>query len=189
MAVKVAVMASGGGTNFENLVNHSEEIGIDVQILITDRGDAGVIRRAEKFAIPCRTFERRDFDSKAAHERTILETLRQYEVEYVLLAGFMRILSSDFIHAYERRIINLHPSLLPAFKGKQGIEDAYDYGVKVTGVTIHFVDSGIDTGEIIAQEPVLIGENDTFETLENNIHALEHALYPQAIKKVIEGVE
>ncbi|AKG73635.1 phosphoribosylglycinamide formyltransferase [Salinicoccus halodurans] len=189
MAVKVAVLASGGGSNFENLVDHSDEIGIAVQVLITDHSDAYAVKRAEKFGIPAHAFERRKFDSKMAHEQAILEILYEYEVEYVLLAGYMRILSRNFIHAFEHHIINLHPSLLPSFKGRNGIEDAFNYGVKVTGVTIHFVDAGIDTGEIIAQEPIIIGENDTLEMLETKIHRLEYELYPKALKKVIEGVE
>lgn len=189
MAVKVAVLASGGGTNFENLMNHADTIGIDIELLITDHGDAGAVGRAEKTGVPCRVFERCDYDSKTEHEAAVLATLAEFEVEYVLLAGYMRILSSGFIHAYERRIINLHPSLLPAFKGRNGIEDAFNYGVKVTGVTIHFVDAGIDTGEIIAQKHVLIDDGDTLEILEDKIHELEYALYPKAIKKVIEGVE
>lgn len=189
MAVRVAVLASGGGTNFENLMNHSGAIGIDVQVLITDHSDAGAVGRAEKAGVPSRIFERHDYDSKAAHEAAVLAALAEFEVEYVLLAGYMRILSSGFIHAYEGRIINLHPSLLPAFKGRKGIEDAFNYGVKVTGVTIHFVDAGIDTGEIIAQKHVLIDAGDTLEMLEDKIHELEYALYPKAVKKVIEGVE
>src|SRR5699024_5325461 len=128
-------------------------------------------------------------ESGESHEHAILEALHEYEVEYVLLAGYMRILSRHFIQAYEHRIINLHPSLLPSFKGRNGIADAFDYGVKVTGVTIHFVDAGIDTGEIIAQEAIEISENDTLEVLENKIHSLEYELYPRALKKVIEGVE
>ncbi len=189
MAVKVAVLASGGGTNFENLVNHSVDIGMDIQVLITDHANAGAIGRAERAEIPSRVFERGDYDSKAAHEWAILETLYECEVEYVLLAGYMRILSRDFIQAFENHIINLHPSLLPAFKGRNGIEDAFNYGVKVTGVTIHYVDAGIDTGKIIAQVPVMIEESDTLGMLEDKIHELEYELYPKAVKKVIEGVE
>lgn len=189
MVVKVAVLASGSGTNFENLVKHSESIGIDIKVMITDHSDTYAIKRAAQSAIPNRVIERRNHDSKAAHERAILEALYAFEVEYVLLAGYMRILSRDFIQAFEHRIINMHPSLLPAFKGRNGIEDAFNYGVKVTGVTIHYVDAGIDTGEIIAQEPVMIDNNDTLGMLEKKVHRLEYALYPKALKKMIEGVE
>ena len=189
MAVKAAVLASGGGSNFENLVRHAGCIGIDIEVMVTDQQDAHAIRRAGRLGVPVRVFQRGDFESGAAHEHAMTEALHEFEVEYVLLAGYMRILSRHFIEAYEHRIINLHPSLLPSFKGKNGIADAYDYGVKVTGVTVHFVDSGIDTGEIIAQEAIEISENDTLESLEEKIHSLEYELYPKALKKVIEGVE
>src|SRR5699024_9128738 len=161
MVVKVAVLASGGGSNFENLVRHAGGIGIDIEVMVTDHGDAHAISRAGKLGVPARVFQRGDFESVAAHEQAILEALHEFEVEYVVLAGYMRILSRDFIEAYAHRIINLHPSLLPSFKGKNEIADGYDYGVKVTGVTVHFVDSGIDTGEIIAKEAIEISDNDT----------------------------
>lgn len=187
MDSKVAVMASGGGSNFENIAKESSGIGVDISVLITDHRDSFAVKRAENFGIPYHVIERADYASKTAHEAEILKILTEYEVEYILLAGYMRILSEHFISTYDRRIINLHPSLLPSFKGKNGIEDAFSYGVKVTGVTIHYVDTGIDTGEIIMQEPVIISEDDTLRTLEEKIHQLEYKLYPQAVKNVIEG--
>lgn len=116
-----------------------------------------------------------------------MSALADFEIDYIVLAGFMRILSADFINRYENKIINLHPSLLPAFKGKNGIEDAFNYGVKVTGVTVHFVDAGIDTGKIIDQTAVIIEDGDTLATLEEKIHQTEYELYPAALKKVFDG--
>lgn len=186
MATRVAVLASGGGTNFENLARHASGIGMEIAVLISDNHDAFAITRAQKLGIPHQVHSRNDFDSKVAHEAAMLETLAAHNVSYVLLAGFMRILSPYFIESYAHRIINLHPSLLPSFKGRDGIRDAYEYGVKVTGVTIHYVDAGIDTGEIIAQVPVQIEAGDTLEDVENKIHAVEYSLYPAAIKKVLK---
>lgn len=153
MATRVAVLASGGGTNFENLAHRAGDIGIEIAVLVTDSADAFAIHRAERLGIPYVVHPRGEHPSKSAHESAIIETLRAYDISYVLLAGYMRILSAGFIESFERSIINVHPSLLPSFKGRDGIRDAYEYGVKVTGVTVHFVDAGIDTGEIIDQMP------------------------------------
>lgn len=186
MATRVAVLASGGGTNFENLAHRAGDIGIEIAVLVTDSADAFAINRAERLGIPCVVHARGDHPSKAAHESAIIETLRTYDISYVLLAGYMRILSAGFIESFERSIINVHPSLLPSFKGRDGIRDAYEYGVKVTGVTVHFVDAGIDTGEIIDQMPVMIEAGDTLEAVAHKIHETEYALYPKAIKKVLK---
>ena len=186
MATRVAVLASGGGTNFENLAHRAGDIGMEISVLITDNKDAFAITRAERLGIPCVVHARGDHPSKAAHESAIMKTLGAYDISYILLAGYMRILSAPFIERFERRIINVHPSLLPSFKGRDGIRDAYEYGVKVTGVTVHFVDAGIDTGEIIDQVPVMIEAGDTLEAVARKIHETEYALYPKAIKKVLK---
>ncbi len=187
MATRVAVFASGGGTNFSNLARHAQEIGIEIVLLISDNREAYSLRRAEALGIESLVCTISDYGSKATQEAAMIRALQRLDVEYILLAGYMRILGAAFISTYEDRIINLHPSLLPAFKGRNGIEDAYDYGVKVTGVTIHLVDAGIDTGRIIAQEPVRINPEDSLEDLERKIHQLEYQLYPQALKKFLEG--
>lgn len=189
MATRVAVLASGGGTNFENLAHRAGDIGMEIAVLITDDPDAFAITRAERLGIPYAVHARTDYPSKEAHEAAIIETLGEYAISYVLLAGYMRILSARFIERFERRIINVHPSLLPSFKGRDGIRDAYEYGVKVTGVTIHFVDAGIDTGEIIDQMPVMIEAGDTLDAVTRKIHETEYALYPKAIKKVLKERE
>lgn len=187
MVKNIAVLASGGGSNFENLALKSSENGFEIKVLITDSPDAFAVKRAGKLNIPSAIVDRSAYSNKQKFEQGIREALADFDIDYIVLAGFMRILSADFINAYKNHIINLHPSLLPSFKGRNGIEDAYNYGVKVTGVTIHYVDAGIDTGKIIAQTAVLIEENETLHSLEEKIHQVEYDLYPAALKKVLDG--
>ena len=187
MVSNIAVFASGGGSNFENLALKSAESGFDIKVLIVDSPNAFAVKRAEKLNIPSIIINRGVYSSKRDFEKAIKKALSDFTVDYIVLAGFMRILSAEFINAYKDRIINLHPSLLPSFKGRNGIEDAYNYGVKVTGVTVHYVDAGIDTGKIIEQTAVIIEEDDTLQSLEEKIHQTEYELYPEALKKVLNG--
>ena len=187
MVSNIAVFASGGGSNFENLALKSAESGFDIKVLIADSPDAFAVKRAEKLNIPSVIIDRGAYADKQKFEKDIREALSGFNIDYIVLAGFMRILSAEFINAYKDRIINLHPSLLPSFKGRNGIIDAYNYGVKVTGVTVHYVDAGIDTGKIIAQTAVIIEEDDTLLSLEEKIHQTEYELYPEALKKVLDG--
>lgn len=182
---RVAVFASGGGTNFENLVRKQEEIGIDIVLLISDYNEAYAIQRAINHDVDYIVVEREKYAAKAEFESDILSVMRMYNIEYILLAGFMRILSADFVGRYPRKIINIHPSLLPDFKGADAIGDAFRAGVRETGVTVHFVDAGIDTGEIIAQVPVDVAPEDTLEELENKVHSIEYQLYPQAVRMIL----
>ncbi|MCD2136506.1 phosphoribosylglycinamide formyltransferase [Salinicoccus halitifaciens] len=182
---RVAVFASGGGTNFENLVRKQDEIGIDIVLLISDYNEAYAIQRAINHDVDYIVVEREKYGTKSEFESDILSVMKMYDVEYILLAGFMRILSADFVDRYPRKIINIHPSLLPDFKGADAIGDAFRAGVSKTGVTVHFVDAGIDTGEIIAQVPVDVAPDDTLETLENKIHSIEYQLYPQAVRMIL----
>ncbi|MBU1125592.1 MAG: phosphoribosylglycinamide formyltransferase, partial [Candidatus Omnitrophica bacterium] len=131
--------------------------------------------------------KREDFVSKKDFEARIIEVLKEHRVDLVVLAGFMRLLGSTLINAYRGRIMNIHPALLPSFKGSQGIKDAFEYGVKATGVTLHFVDEEMDHGPIILQETLAILENDTLASLEERVHKLEHRLYPEAIRLYVEG--
>lgn len=186
---RVAVFASGGGTNFENLVQKQAETGIEIVVLISDYNPAYAIQRAIDKGIDYIVVEREKYGTKTDFESDILSVLKMYDVDYILLAGYMRILSADFIEEYPRRIINIHPSMLPDFKGANGIEDAFNSGVTETGVTVHFVDAGIDTGDIIAQVPVEIAPDDTLADLEYKIHSIEHQLYPQAVKMVLAKAE
>lgn len=185
MLKRVAVLASGGGSNFGNLVNEADKIGIKVAGLIVDKKDAYAIKRAESLGIPFKIVSKQNLDSKAEFEQKMIDIIEDWCCEYILLAGFMSILSPKFIQMYERRILNIHPSLLPAFKGAHGIRDAFNYGVKISGVTVHYVDSGVDTGEIIMQRAVDLSDEDTLQTFEEKIHQAEYSLYPEAIQKMI----
>lgn len=187
MTKKVVIFASGGGSNFENLVLKSKDIGMDVLCLIVDQPNAYAIDRAKKLNIPHHVIDRKNFQTKTEFEKKIKETLAEKEPDYLLLAGFMRILSTEFVEQYDRKIINIHPSLLPSFKGANAIQDAFMYGVKVSGVTIHYVDSGVDTGEIIAQEAIIIKDKDSLDSFEDKIHQLEYDLYPSTLKKLFKG--
>ena len=181
--VNIAIFASGSGSNFENIA--TSDLNIDIKVLIVDNKDAKAIERAKRLNVPYKVVELTG-KTKDQFEQEILDILKRENVEYILLAGFMKILSAAFIEQYDHKIINIHPSLLLSFKGKDGILDAYNYGVKVSGVTVHYVDSGIDTGEIIDQTPVIIEDDDTLETFEDKIHKAEYDLYIRALKKVLE---
>lgn len=186
---KIAVFASGSGTNFQAIIDaiQSGTVEATVQLLVCDRKDAYCVKRAEKENIPVFTFTAKEFESKAAYEKIILEKLHEYDVEFIVLAGYMRLIGDTLLSAYQGKIVNIHPSLLPSFPGKDAIGQALAAGVKVTGVTIHYVDEGMDTGPIIEQEPVTIDENDTLDTLAEKIHAVEHKLYPAVLQKLFQA--
>ena len=181
---KIAVFASGNGSNLQALINHSlaKDINGDISIVFSNNPEAYALKRAENHSIKTYCFSQKDFDSRKDFDRKILELMLINEIDLICLAGYMLLLNNEFIKEYENRIINIHPSLLPSFKGMHGIKDAFEYGVKVTGVTVHFVDSELDHGPIIIQKAVEIGENDTVETLEEKIHKTEHFIYPLAIE-------
>lgn len=181
---RLAVFASGNGTNFEALVN--ADLPAKICVLVCDQADVPVIERAKRHRIPVIMSLPQKGVRKAERERVLLQALAPYHVTGLILAGYMRIVGSTLLKAFPRRIINIHPALLPSFPGRQGIEDAYNAGVKVTGVTIHYVDGGVDTGEIIAQEAVYRSEDDTLASLEAKIHQVEHQLYPKTVRQLIE---
>jgi phosphoribosylglycinamide formyltransferase-1 len=184
---KIAIFASGSGTNFEVLVNKVEEgfINAKVVLMVCDNPNAYVIERAKNHNINSFIFNPRDYDKKSEYEAIIVEKLRELDVDLICLAGYMRICGKTFLAAYEGKIINIHPALLPSFKGAHGILDAFNYGVKVYGVTIHYVDSGMDSGKIIEQRAFYYDGKDIDE-LETKIHAVEHELYPLVVKKMCE---
>lgn len=183
---KILVFASGRGSNFVNLVKQSEQSNYRIIALIVDNPEAHAIEEAKKLDIPYYVVMRQMDESKARHEEKIKNYLETIPFDFIALAGYMRILSPEFVKKYNKRIINIHPSLLPAFKGPNAIIDAFNYGVRVSGVTIHYVDAGIDTGKIIEQEIVYIDDDETLETFKEKIHELEHELYPKVIKRLIE---
>jgi phosphoribosylglycinamide formyltransferase-1 len=183
----IAIFASGSGSNFQAIIDAIQEGKLDAQVnlLVCDQPNAFVIERAKNAGIPSFVFQAKQFKSKEAYETEIVQELNKRDVEFVVLAGYMRLIGSVFLNEYQGRIVNIHPSLLPAFPGKDAIGQAIRAGVKESGVTVHFVDEGMDTGPIIAQESVSIDVNDTSESLQPKIHAIEHKLYPAVLQKLI----
>jgi phosphoribosylglycinamide formyltransferase-1 len=184
-----AVLASGNGSNLEAIIKavKARKIKANLAVVISDKTDAFALVRARKAKIPAVVINPKDFSDRESFDRALVDLLRQNKVDFIVLAGFMRILSPLFIKAYSHKILNIHPSLLPSFKGSRAIRDAFEYGVMVTGVTVHFVDEQIDNGAIILQEAVIIQPKDTLEKLEQKIHRAEHKIYPQAIHLFATG--
>jgi phosphoribosylglycinamide formyltransferase-1 len=185
----IAVFASGRGTNFGAIIRAVKKgkIKANLSLLVSDQPGAGAIGRAKRAGVKVALVERGDFSGKEDFEARIIEILEENKIDLIVLAGFMRILSAVFVARYKERIINVHPALLPSFKGAHGIKEAYEFGVKVTGVTVHFVDEAMDHGPIILQKAFPIEEGDTLETLEKKIHRIEHVIYPEAVRLIIEG--
>ena len=187
--MNIAVLCSGGGTNLQVIIDKvaSGYIPANIAIVISDKADAFALERAKKAGIDTLVLDKKDFKSTEDFDKKIIEGLNKKNVGLVVLAGFMRLLGPRFIEEYRNRIINVHPALLPSFKGTRGIKDAFEHGVKVTGVTVHFVDEKLDNGPVIAQVPVEIKEGDTEEVLLERIHKEEHRILPEAIKFFVEG--
>ncbi len=180
----IAIFASGSGTNFEALVNTKLEKG-KIVLLVCNKPNAYVITRAKNHNIPTLVVRLKDFNTKEEYETVILNELKKYNVELILFAGYMNYAGNVLLDNYPNKIINIHPALLPSFKGAHGIRDAYMFGAKVMGVTVHYVDSGVDTGKIIDQEAFHL-ENETLEEAEAKIHEIEYRLYPKTLKKLLE---
>ncbi len=185
---RIAVFASGRGSNAEALYEAMQrgEIAGEIVVVVSDHADAKVLEKAKGWNVPAIAAERSDFDSKEAFEGYILEQLAPYRPDYIALAGYMRLLSGQFISQYERRIINIHPALLPSFKGLHAQRQAIEAGVKVAGCTVHFVDAGMDSGPIIAQTAVPVYDEDTEESLSARILVQEHATYCRVMKLLCE---
>ena len=186
-AVKIAVFASGSGSNFQAIQEAilRGELDASVELVVTDKPGAYVVTRASGFNIPVLELAPKAFESKADYEQAIVGELKERGIEWVVLAGYMRLVGDVLLAAYENRIINIHPSLLPSFPGKDAIGQAFAHGVKVTGVTVHYVDAGMDTGPIIAQAAVDVVEGDLAAT-EARIHEVEHVLYTNTLKHLFE---
>jgi len=186
---KIAVFASGSGSNFQSIVDEidSGTLEADVKLLVCDRPGARATERAEAAGIPVFSFRAKEYESKEAFEGEIVRELRASGVEFIVLAGYMRLIGPTLLKAFDGKIVNIHPSILPAFPGKDAIGQAFDGGVKVTGVTIHYVDAGMDTGEIIAQEAVTVAADETRESLQHKIQAVEHRLYPATLKQLFQA--
>jgi len=187
--MNIAVFASGWGSNLVAIIKavKQKKISAKLALLVCDNPQAGAILHAQKAGIKVALVRREDFSSKKDFESQIITSLEAEHIDLIVLAGFMRMLSPDFVARFKNRILNIHPALLPAFKGSRGIKEAFDYGAKVTGVTVHFVDEEMDHGPIILQQAIKIEEDDTLEALEAKIHKIEHRIYSQAIQMCIRG--
>ncbi|KZE64761.1 phosphoribosylglycinamide formyltransferase [Fictibacillus phosphorivorans] len=185
---KIAVFASGSGSNFQAIVDAvvAGELQADIQLLVCDKPGAKVVDRARKHGIPVFTFLPKTFASKADFEKEIVSELQAYGVEFIVLAGYMRLIGEVLLGAYEGRIVNIHPSYLPAFPGKNAVGQALEANVAETGVTVHYVDSGMDTGPIIEQVKIPVLPGDTETTLQERIQKAEHQLYPAIINKLVQ---
>jgi len=183
-ARQIVVFASGSGSNFEAIVEQLQGK-IEVALLVCDQPGAYCLERAERLGVPTLVLSPKDFENKTAYETEIVQSLNKINPDLIVLAGYMRIIGPTLLAAYEGKIINIHPALLPAFPGKDGIGDALKYGVKVLGITVHYVDEGIDTGKIIDQGALHIDPNDTEEQTRTKIHNLEHQLYPKVIMDLL----
>lgn len=187
--MRFAVFASGFGSNLQAIINAVKKgkIKAELALVVSDNSKAYAIERAQKAKIPYIVINPRECSSPNVFDRRVLKHLYEHKIDFIVLAGFMRILGRYFITAYQNKILNIHPALLPAFKGAHSIDDAFNYGVRVSGVTVHLVDEKIDHGPIILQEAVSITPNDTKETFEKKIHRVEYKLYPKAINLFVRG--
>lgn len=187
--LKLAVFASGRGSNFQSIIDSikSGAIPAEVKLLISDNQEAGALKRAEHEDVENLYLDPAHFETKADYEKELIGLLENAEVELVVLAGYMRILSPLFVKKFKNKIINIHPSLLPAFKGLDAQKKAVDYGVKYSGCTVHFVDQGMDTGPIIKQAVVEVKEDDSADDLAARILKEEHKIYPEAVKLIADG--
>jgi len=187
--LRIGVLISGSGTNLQAIIDACEEGRIDgtVTVAISNKEDAYGLVRARKADIAAVWIDRTAHDSPRSYNDAILHALQVHDVDLVVMAGYMRLLGSQVLAAYQGAVMNIHPALLPSFAGASGIRDAFEYGAKITGVTVHFASESFDEGPIIAQEVVRIDEDDTLESLESKIHSVEHALYPQAIQWFAQG--
>lgn len=177
--LKVGVLASGRGSNFKAISQKAENV--EIVLLVVDKSDAKAIEIAKDLNIPYKVIDRGNFSNKEDFEKEIIKVLDSYNVELVVLAGFMRILGAAFVEHFKWRTMNIHPSLLPSFPGLHAHNQALEYGVKVSGCTVHFVDVGTDTGPIILQSAVCVLEDDTEESLSSRILEEEHKIYPFAV--------
>jgi len=187
--LKLAVLVSGNGSNLQAIIDRIEAGAINARIecVISNNPDACALKRAERHGIPTVIHEIRCFANRREYDAALVETLRAYEVDLVILAGFMRILSDVMITAFPNAIMNIHPALLPAFPGLDAQKQALDYGVRLTGCTVHFVDMGTDTGPIILQAAVPVEQDDTEETLSLRILKEEHRIFPEAVRLYAAG--
>jgi phosphoribosylglycinamide formyltransferase-1 len=186
---RIVVLASGSGTNLQAILDqlHGGEEGIEVVGVGSDKVDAGALDRAGTAGVETAVFPMADYEDRQARDRALGDWIEERGADLVVLAGYMQLLSSDFVARFHNRVINVHPALLPAFPGIDAVQQAIDHGSKITGVTVHFVDEGMDSGPIIMQRPVPVAPSRDWDETERAIHATEHALLPEAIRLIAAG--
>lgn len=189
MSIKLGVLLSGSGTNLQAIIDRIEAGTLDatIELVVSSRPSAFGLKRAERHGLQTLTLSKDIYADPLMADEVIAAELKMHDVDYVIMAGYMRMVHAPILASFPNRVVNLHPALLPSFKGAHAIQDAYDYGVKVTGVTVHFADDKYDCGPIIAQQPLVVEEGWTVDELEEHIHAIEHQLYPDTIQLLAEG--
>jgi phosphoribosylglycinamide formyltransferase 1 len=183
------VLASGGGTNLQAILDqlHGGEEGIEVVGVGSDKADAMALERARKAGVETEVFPTSEYENRDARDRALGDWIEERKADLVVLAGYMQLLSSEFVGRFRNRVVNVHPALLPAFPGIDAVRQAIDHGSKITGVTVHFVDEGVDSGPIILQRPVPVAPSRDWDETERAIHATEHALLPETIRLIAAG--
>lgn len=187
--LKIGVLISGSGSNLQALIDRIADgaLAAEIVLVVSSRPDAYGLERAKAAGIPTLALNREVFADVPAANRLIADSLKEAGAEYVIMAGYMRMVTAEVLDAFPDRVVNLHPALLPSFKGAHAIKDAFEFGVKVTGITVHFANEDYDKGPIIAQRAVPVLETDTLDTLEERIHEAEHELYPQVVSWLAQG--
>jgi phosphoribosylglycinamide formyltransferase-1 len=186
--LKIGALVSGSGTNLQSILDACEkEKFAEIAVVISNVGDAYALERAKAKGVPTRIVSHKNYPDRASFDRELIRILCEYDVELVALAGFMRILTVEFLKAFKGRVMNIHPALLPAFPGLDVRQAAIDYGVRFSGCTVHFVDEGVDTGPVIIQAVVPVYPDDSEEELKHRILKQEHKIYPEAIRLFAEG--
>lgn len=187
--LKIGVLISGSGTNLQAIIDRIADgsLNAEVALVVSSRPGVRGIERAQTAGLPVLVMEKSEYAEPEAADEKIASALKEAGCEYVIMAGYMRMVRKPLLEAYPGRIVNLHPALLPSFKGAHAIQDAFDYGVKVTGVTVHFADDKYDCGPIIAQRALPVEEGWDVDTLEEHIHAIEHELYPEVVGWLAAG--
>ena len=189
--VKIAVLVSGSGTNLQTLIDelHQDQTsGIEIAVVISDRSKAFALTRAKQACIPTQIVRAQDFDNRVDFDAEIAKHIEDYDIDLIVLAGFMKLFQPPFVQKYKNKLINIHPSLLPAFPGANAVADTLEYGVKISGVTVHFVDEDMDSGPIIAQNTVPVYHTDDEVSLHKRIQIEEHKLFPEVIRWYAGGL-
>jgi len=189
MPLSLGVLVSGNGTNLQAILDACAEGSLDARVacVVSNRTDAMALERASRASVPALAIRHQTFENREAFDRALISALREHGAEWIVLAGFMRVLTPEFLRAFPGRVVNVHPSLLPAFPGVNSQRQAFEHGVKVTGCTVHFVDEGVDSGPIIAQRAVDVLPGDDLAALTERIHAAEHELLVSVLRDIAAG--